>query len=138
MAFFPECLLSSYDLLIRTPVIGYGPSLIQYDLIITIYIYYFQISLYSEVLGRHEFGGCALFSSVQNICFKGVSFYLVGLFVYICAKITLFDYCDFMVRVRVFTYGRMSAQLSLSLFFKRFLAFLCSSGTMELLFGIFS
>ena len=84
MAFFLEDIwVSSHDLLIRTPVTGYGPSLNQYDLILTIYICYFQISLYAEVLGRREFGGGALFNSVQNICFEGVSFYVVGLFVYI-------------------------------------------------------
>ena len=76
MAFFlKDIWVSSHNLVIRTPVIGYRPSLNQYDLILTIYICYFQISLYAELLGRREFGGGALFNSSTKHLFRG-SFFL--------------------------------------------------------------
>lgn len=91
MAFSPDCLLSSHDLLIGTLVIGLGPSLVQYVLIwLFTSASYFQISLYSEVLRG------PLFNSVQFDCFGAVSVMMAYL-IYICAPTTVPNYCGLVV-----------------------------------------
>lgn len=57
MAASPVCLCPEFSLLVRRPVIGYGPTLIQYGFILShLQRPYFQRRSRSQVLGGPEFG----------------------------------------------------------------------------------
>ena len=66
-----------FPLLIRTPVIGSVPTLIQYDFILTwphLQIYCFQIRTYSPVPGGHKFGGSTIQPSTLPLPIWGRKF----------------------------------------------------------------